>query len=491
MRWIEPPFDPRADRRTSGRPRGRRIPGPHRIRQLLSYLREPIPESRRTVLDARWNELPEELRVGWQVIGRQMAHCGFTLGPAYCSFGCTHCYLPRNANRAPLPTLDEMKAQIAAHREQLGPASGLQITGGDVIDAYRRAGKTDELIEVVRAAVDADLVPMVMTHGQGLLDEPELLDRLLVEGGMRKLAIHIDVTQAGRPDYPIREVRSEADLHPLRERFVDLIHEARERTGIRFRAAHTMTIVEKNLGDVADVIRWLTASPRRLEAFRMLSLQPEADVGRTRSSGSPATPEATWREVCRAVGREVAKDNFYFGHPDCSHVVTLVSLFPEHRLIDLTTGDEEARRFWTSLLDTFGGVGFRGVDMVESSLRRVGLLARRPGFVLEAIRHIRHLMRRDDLRLRDLLRRALVRRDDGFFDYGFLNIVQHNFMSAEQIRAGGETVEKRLAACAFRGAVEGDDGTWTAVPMCSMNTDQRERLYARQIETAGSTDADG
>ena len=41
-------------------------------------------------------------------------------------------------------------------------------------------------------------------------------------------------------------------------------------------------------------------------------------------------------------------------------------------------------------------------------------------------------------------------------------------------------VEERLAACSFRGAVE-RDGEWVAVPMCELNSGERERIYAREI----------
>ena len=73
-------------------------------------------------------------------MGRQMVHCGFTMGAPYYSFGCTHCYLPSNANRVPIPSFDEMKAQIDANRRMVGWSGTLQITGGDLPDAYWRGG---------------------------------------------------------------------------------------------------------------------------------------------------------------------------------------------------------------------------------------------------------------------------------------------------------------------------------------------------------------
>ena len=48
-----------------------------------------------------------------------------------------------------------------------------------------------------------------------------------------------------------------------------------------FFAAHTVTVTERNIGSVAQIVRWLIADPRHLDAFRMVNFQTEADVGRT------------------------------------------------------------------------------------------------------------------------------------------------------------------------------------------------------------------
>ena len=96
-----------------------------------------------------------------------------------------------------------MKEQIDANRKFQGPGGGLQLTGGDVADAYWRGGRQDELVEIVRYAIKTGLIPMLMTHGQTLIEHPEFLEKLMVEGGLRQVAVHIDMTQAGRHGYPI------------------------------------------------------------------------------------------------------------------------------------------------------------------------------------------------------------------------------------------------------------------------------------------------
>ena len=446
--------------------------------QAVTGLLKPVDDEKQRLLELRWRELPADLQVPWQVVGRQFTQCGYVMGPSYCSFGCTHCYLPSNANRAPLPTWDEMKAQIDANRRLLGHAGNLQITGGDVVDAYVRADRVDELVRVVRYAVDVGLVPMVMTHGQKLLEEPELLDRLVVEGRMRKLAIHIDITQAGRPGFPIREISREAELHPLRQQFVDLILASRKRTGVRFAAAHTLTVTDANVDQVGDVLSWLAASPDRLRAFRMVSLQPEAAVGRTRMGEQAVSPESCWAEVERwaGQGQEVpaGKDNLWFGDPRCSRMTTFLILNGGERIVDAVPSDDEGRAFWGRILDVYGGVGGRGAGRLDANLRRLGLTLRNPGILWEIVSFVRRRARREGLSLGRIVGQALRGR------IGALNVVQHNFMDEAQVAAGGPEVERRLAACSFQGAVE-RDGRWEAVPMCSMNAVDREGIYARQI----------
>ena len=444
-----------------------------RSREILSAIAEPISDEKRRLLEERWNELPPELQVDRQVTGRQIVHCSYTMGPAYCSFGCTHCYLPANANRTPLPTLEEMKAQIDANRRLMGPNGALQVTGGDVVDAYWQAGRAEELVEILRYASEAGVVPMLMTHGQVLLENPEYFAELVVRGQLRKIAIHIDVTQAGRPGYPIRSIEREADLNPLREEFVELILEVRRMTGVRFGAAHTVTVTAGNLDSIGEILQWLTADPRRMKAFGMISFQTEADVGRTRFSENPVTPETVWRTVCEALGRDLDRGNLWFGHPDCSNWTMILVRPSDGKVANLIPSDPETACFWKHLLEVFGGVGSRGSDHLKANAQRFGQIARHPAIVLHALRYAFGLMRRERIGaglLLDLLRGRA----------GPLNVVMHNFMSREELERGGPVVESRIQACSFRGAVE-RDGEWVAVPMCSMNVSERETIYQTQI----------
>ena len=444
------------------------------LRRLFEALHQPVSPEMKELLSRRWRELPEQLQTPNQVLGRQLVHCGYTLGASYCSLGCTHCYLPRNANRTPLPSLEEMKEQIEANRRLLGATGGLQITGGDVVDAYWKHDRTDELVEIVAHATGAGLVPMLMTHGQVLLDHPEVLDRLILDGGLRKLAIHIDITQAGRPGFPFRTLRDESDLHPLREAFVDLLLAARQRTGVEFHGALTVTVADRNLASIDQILQWLLSDPRHLDAFRMISFQTEAAVGRTTSGHQPVRPDEVWARLCAAAGLEMSRDTLLFGHPDCSSMTSLLVLFPEGRVIDLMPGDSATRDFAGSFLETFQRAG-TGRDAL-GWLRRAAMAARRPRFLAHAARYGYRRLRGEGLspwRLAHRLRRGEAR---------YLNLVMHNFMdSADLSEPRAPEVETRLAACSFRGAVR-RGGSWEAVPMCALNAGEREAIYDQQIQ---------
>ena len=121
-------------------------------RKRWQAFRQPISGEKADILRERWNSLPPELRTPNQISGRHLTHCGFILGASYCSFHCTHCYLPKNANKIPIPDLADVKEQIDANRRFQGPGGGLQITGGVVADAYWRSGRTCELVEFIRYA---------------------------------------------------------------------------------------------------------------------------------------------------------------------------------------------------------------------------------------------------------------------------------------------------------------------------------------------------
>jgi hypothetical protein len=455
-----------------------------RWRARWSAFCSPIDREKQALLRARWNSLPNELRTPNQLAGRHLTHCGFTTGASYCSFRCTHCYLPENANQVPIPSLAQMKEQIDANRRFQGPGGGLQITGGDVADAYWRAERQNELIEIVRYATSVALVPMLMTHGQTLLEHPEFLDALVIDGGLRQVAVHIDMTQAGRHGFPIGRIKRERDLHPVREAFTKLVRNIRVRTGLPLELAHNCTVTERNIGSVAEVVRWFLADPARSRIWRILSFQPEANTGRTVFSRRPVTPAIVWQKICEGLGLRLDGSAFIGGHPDCNQGTTLLVEQDRGRYLPLAPNDKTTQRLVAELLVAVGAISTTTTDAEAGSsllpYRVAGAFARHPRLALHTIARLLALAVSGQIPLPFFRAVATGRAHT-------INIGTHNFMDASRVaNAPNDPVtQARLDACVFKGAVNNRaTGKWEAVPMCAMNQSRWSELYAERLAEA-------
>jgi hypothetical protein len=449
--------------------------------------RFPIDREKQTLLRARWDSLPNELKTPHQVAGRHLTHCGFVTGASYCSFRCTHCYLPKNANQIPIPSLDEMKEVIEANRRFQGPGGGLQITGGDVADAYWRAGRPEELIEIVRHAVAVGLVPMLMTHGQTLLEHPEFLEALVLEGGLRQVAVHIDLTQAGRHGYPIHRLTSESELHPVREAFTQLARAVRERTRRPLELAHNCTVTERNVDSIAEIVRWFLADPARSRIWRILSFQPEANTGRTILSQHRVKPAIVWEKICEGIGARLDNHALVGGHPDCGQGTILLVDRRNGRYLPLVPEDRKTKKLLAEILARLGAMSTVTNDAGSAGsllpYRLAGALARNPGLALRTLGRLGALV--SSGRIPASLVRALLTGQAHT-----INIGTHNFMDAREVEnAPDEPVTRaRLQACVFKGAVKNRaTGEWETVPMCAMNQSRWGELYFERLQDAQST----
>lgn len=438
--------------------------------------RHPLDPEKEAYLRARWESLPACTKTPNQISGRHLTHCGFTLGASYCSFHCTHCYLPKNANSIPIPSLDQMKEQIDANRRLQGPGAGLQITGGDVADAYWRSGRQDELVEIIRYALSVGLVPMLFTHGQTLFEQPQFLERLVVEGGLRQVAVHIDMTQAGRKGYPIQRITSEADLHPIRQQFTDLALGIRERTGATLEFAHNCTVTRRNIDHVPEIIRWFLADPNRSLVWRMLSFQPEADTGRTIYSEKPITPADVWAKIQEGSGFPLRREATIFGHPDCNSWAPLLIARPSGLAFPILQENKKLDRFLGDILAKTGGLSLVNDDANTPPWRLAGILFAHPGFLFRSLAALLSLLQHG-LIPKEMLRAILQGQ------VHTLNIGIHNFMDAAQVAnaAHDPVTQCRLDACVFKGAVK-RNGQWEAVPMCSMNQKAWAEVYEERLE---------
>ena len=177
---------------------------------------------------------------------------------------------------------------------------GCRLTGGDVADAYWRSGRQDELVEIVRYAIRAGLVPMLMTHGQTLIEHPEFLEKLMTEGGLRQVAVHIDMTQAGRHGYPIGRIKSEADLHPVRDAFTTArVWTCARKPACRWSSRIIAPSPDATSSSCPRSCAGRLEKPERTHLWRMFSFQPEADTGRTLFfQNIPPPPPPTWAKTC-------------------------------------------------------------------------------------------------------------------------------------------------------------------------------------------------
>ncbi len=443
------------------------------IRSLWEAFVRPVrPEARRTVRQA-WERLSPQFRVDWQIVGQQEEGCGATIGVMpRCDFGCQGCYLGLNANQTPPLDLENAKAQMRLLRKRLGVWGNLQLTDGEVT-----LRPVKELIELMRYAREIKLIPMLMTHGDSFRRRPGLLERLMVEGGLVELSIHIDSTQRGRWGDQYRNATCESQLMPLRDEYAEMIRRARRATRRPLRAASTVTVVAQNLPEVGDIVRWFR---QNADAFRIVSFQPAAQVGRTRpGTGGAVDPLALWGRIAEGLGGEkpavekLLADQWWFGHPACSRLISgLVTSQPgkpnRYELVSMFS-DPLDRRFLGHVFKHWGGISFREGGSLQHAARVLGMVRQTPGFFLHTFpRFAWNLLRRLDP---NQPARLALRLLTGSAHLHPLTIVSHHFMSPQEINT--PEGQERIANCVFMVPIDGE-----LVSMCQVNaTDLRDRFY--------------
>jgi uncharacterized radical SAM superfamily Fe-S cluster-containing enzyme len=411
----------------------------------------------RAALAAAWERVPESFRGPTQFMGRQYAGCGATIGAMpKCDFSCAGCYLNADANRARRAPLSEIKQQLQQIRAWLGPCGNVQLTDGEI-----SLREESELIEIIAYARRLGLVPMLMTHGETFRRRPGLLERLMEKGGLTEVCIHVDTTQRGRRD-AYQAAHTEAELDGLRTEFAQLIRSARARTGRRLEAASTVTVTQHNLDGVPGIVRWFLANA---DAFKMVSFQPLAVVGRTDRSLKAVAADELWQRIAEGAGDDmIRRGEGWLGHPACSRFVQGLAIRRRNGVafIPLYRRDQvDEMRTLNELLDRLGGVSFR-LDNYAHAWRRAGRIAvRHSGFIIGRL--LPTFVR--------LLRRARS------FRANYFCIVSHHFMSAAEMKTAQG--EERLAACAFRVPING-----RLEPMCAVNALGLREAYYRQISTA-------
>jgi molybdenum cofactor biosynthesis enzyme MoaA len=432
----------------------------------------PDSDIRRNLERAR-QRIPEKFRTLNQFFGRQYAGCGATIGVMpRCDFACRGCYLGEDANRIPPESIAGIKRQLDAIRAWLGDGGNVQITDGEVT-----LRPIEELLEIVGYARRIGLVPMLMTHGDTFLKSPDLLARLIEEAGLTEISVHIDTTQRGRRAREFRHARSELELMALRDRFADLIREIRRKTGKSLQAATTFTLTDANLAEVPSVIQWAL---RNADAFKMISFQPMAQVGRTETGlATSLTLNALWERIARGLAPDgpppdLIEHQGLFGHPDCTRFVQGIVVDRGDdgpRFYPLYNNrDEKTLQFLAEFQQRFGGVSLRALSPAKRFRRMLAAGLRESRFVLTSVLPflLRSLSQYHPAGFPGTLASWIT----GQTKLHYLNIVSHHFMNRAELET--PLGRERLDLCAFKVPIHG-----ALVSMCEVNaTDIRDRYYS-------------
>lgn len=444
-----------------------------RLRDLWRLFRTPVPAGARAALGLAWARVDPKFRTANQMFGRHEEGCGATIGVMpRCDFACRGCYLNDTANTTPALPVAAVKAQLDVLRKHLGPWGNVQLTDGEV--TLREPG---EVIEILRYAREIELVPMLMTHGDSFLRDPGLLARLMVEGELEEVSLHIDTTQRGRRDKAFKYAGTEAALMPLRARFADMVRHVRKQTGHNLRVATTVTVTADNLPEVADIIRF---AQNNADVFRMVALLPVAPVGRTEDGIGQIDAGMLWDEIERGLHIEdtnagrLTANQWLMGHPDCSRFVigaTIRAGDKPGKFVPVSPESSPADRvLLETIFDNFAGTTFRPDRPAEALARLAGMFVRKPGlFVWQLPRAawgwLNRLCPDNPVRLaaRILSGRAQVHR---------FAITAHHFMGPEELAS--QIGQERLAHCVFQVVLNGELHS-----MCEVNaTGLRENFYA-------------
>lgn len=431
-------------------------------------LRHPTPKESRTLLSEKWGQVAEKFRTSQQLFGRHQEGCGATIGAMpKCNFACKGCYLSANANHIPEFNLQEIKRQLDLLRTFLGPKGNLQLTDGEVT-----LRDTDEVIEMIRYAKVIGLTPMLMTHGDTFRRKEGLLLRLVREGGLREMSIHIDTTQRGRLGY--RKVECEADLHPLREEFAEIIRSIKQETGIALRTASTVTVTRDNLSEVGSIFECLL---RHSDVYHLVSFLPAAQVGRSQKGfGGGVVMEDIWEQLADTSAGDLSDHLWVQGHPSCNKMVTGISIHDGETPVRFHPVSAVEETFLQRFLDRFGGIDFRDDSPKEAQQRTLGLILHAPTLMLG--HGSRWLIRQIESLFPGQKYQAWKRWKRGELRTRPFSIVVHQFMSREEVET--PLGQERLEHCTFK-VPYGDK----LISMCEMNTlGYREHLYQQRLSTS-------
>jgi len=239
-----------------------------------------------------------------------------------------------------------------------------------------------------------------------------------------------------------------------------------------------MTVTRDNLPEVGHVARWYLDNA---DAFRMLSFQPMARVGRTRQGVHGVTADAVWQRLAEAVTgpsglsdiapESIDDQHWWFGHPECTRILTGLVHHDRRqarRYAIFAPATDRARHALVEGYARSGGVAPRHDRRPVFAARLLGSIARAPAMLWAGPVVAGQVLRQLGAGRPDWLVYRLIRRRAALRPFTF---VTHAFMSADELNT--PLGRERADQCVFRVPINGE-----LVSMCRVNADgHRDRLY--------------
>jgi pyruvate-formate lyase-activating enzyme len=214
-----------------------------------------------------------------------------------CNLDCTACYLSEHSEIVKDLPLDEIFRRIDLIRQNFGPNTNVQVTGGDPT-----LRKREELIAIVRRISESGMRPALITNG--IRAKRELLQELAA-AGLVDVAFHIDTTQQ-RKGYG-----SEVALNAVRKDYIDRAR------GLPLSVMFNTTVWDGNVEEIPQLAEFFV---RHSDVVRLASFQLQAATGRgvLGHRSDRLTLESVQRGLEMGVKTSMAFEALQIGHARCS-----------------------------------------------------------------------------------------------------------------------------------------------------------------------------
>lgn len=283
----------------------------------------------------RWtlDRISPEFQTKNQVLGiKRTIGCVALEVTQRCNLDCSICYLSENSESTPDIPLETIFARARRIREQYGPGTNVQITGGD--PTLRDHG---ELVQIVALLRDLKLTPSLFTNG--IYATRELLTRLK-EVGLVDVAFHVDLTEKRQG------FTSELALNAVREEYIERAR------GLGLNVIFNQTVFARNVEEVPILVDFYR---RHADVVGMASFQLQADTGRglNRKRKDTISLDTVSARIDEALGVKLSWDNVLFGHPKCHRIGYSLVFGEGDHVIDLFDDKAQVEEMLHAFRDTY------------------------------------------------------------------------------------------------------------------------------------------